>query len=452
MIGAEYSGNSMLYPLSLLDMSIDLALEFGADAADVVYSEHASTTVDCRNGALEKVSRSDTTRLSIRVFVGQKSATVTSSSTSSSILKELLENAVMIARHAPANADAILLQKEALAKDVRRDLDLYDSHTTSTAQLFEMASEMEDAALSVDGIEQTSLARAMAIATRTALRTTNGFAEEIGRTAFSSLCGAIACGPNNKVADHHSSTATHLADLDSPQHIGHQAATLAVSRLNGGFARTGYYPIVYAPRCASSLISAFSKAISGPAIARGMSFLQGKLGEQVFAPGVIIVDDPGIPRGLASRRVDGEGAPCRRMRFVDDGVLTQWATNAATASQLEVPVTGHGASLGQGVSFSNFYLDAGSISPEMLTSDIDFGLYVTNFLGQGVNLVSGHYSQAVSGFLIESGEITTPVKEATIVGDLSEMFRVLIPANDLELREQFNAPTVRIDGMLVSSA
>ena len=242
--------------------------------------------------------------------------------------------------------------------------------------------------------------------------------------------------------------------LESPDEIGRRAGERAVGRVNPGRIASGPMPVVFDPRVGASLLGHLSGAISGQAITRRTSFLLEALGTAVFAPGVEIADDPHRPRGLRSRAFDGEGLPVSPMALVQDGVLETWLLDSASARQLGLEPTGHaarGVGGAPGVSTSNLHMAAGHLSVQALTGDITRGIYVTELIGMGVNGVTGDYSRGAAGFLIENGEITRPVAELTIAGNLKDMFRALTPANDLEFRYATNVPTIRIDGMTVAS-
>src|SRR3546814_568453 len=194
-------------------------------------------------------------------------------------------------------------------------------------------------------------------------------------------------------------------------------------------------------------------AISGPSIARGTSFLKDKLDRQVVAKGITIVDDPHRPHGLASKPFDGEGLANRRMNIIDDGRLTTWVLDLSSARQLGLESTGHaarGTSSPPSPSTSNLYMEPGRLSPAELMADIQDGFYVTSLMGMGINGVTGDYSRGASGFRIEKGELTTPISEATVAGNLKDMFLNLTPADDLVFKYGANAPTLRIDGMTLA--
>jgi PmbA protein len=253
--------------------------------------------------------------------------------------------------------------------------------------------------------------------------------------------------------DYDYSSTAHAADLDTPEKIGHTAGERAVERLNPRKATTGRVPVVFDQRVAGSLINHLAGAINGAAIARKTSFLMDKLGEQIFAPGIRIIDDPLRKRGQRSRPFDGEGVGGRRLTVIDDGRLTTWFLDCATARELGHETTGHAA---RGVSSSpspsptNLHLEAGALSPDELIADIAEGFYVTDLIGSGANIVTGDYSRGAAGFWIEKGKRSYPVSEVTIAGHLKDIFRTLTPANNLEFRFGTNAPTVRIEGLTVA--
>jgi PmbA protein len=214
-------------------------------------------------------------------------------------------------------------------------------------------------------------------------------------------------------------------------------------------------PVVFHPDEAAGLIGHFAGAISGAAIARGVSFLKDRFGQSVFAPGINIVDDPHRMRGLRSKPFDGEGIANSRRSLIEDGRLTTWLLDCASARQLNLETTGH-AARGTGgppsPSATNLYLEAGKLSVKELIADIRQGFYVTELMGMGVNSVTGDYSRGAAGFWIENGEIAFAVSEVTIAGNLKDMFARLVPANDLEFRHGMNAPTVRIDGLTLAGS
>jgi PmbA protein len=237
--------------------------------------------------------------------------------------------------------------------------------------------------------------------------------------------------------------------------VGRNAGQFAVQRLNPKKAPSARLPVIYDRRVSGGLIGHLAGAINGRAVARGTSFLKDKMGAQIFANGIRILDNPLRKRGLGSRPFDAEGLPTRRYAVIDDGVLTTWLLDLAAARQLKLKPTGHAARGTSGPpspTTSNFYLEKGKLSPDELMADIKSGLYITDLIGFGVNGVTGDYSRGASGFWIENGKRAWPVSGLTIAGNLQDMFLNLTPANDLQFKSSTNAPTVRIDGMTIAGS
>jgi PmbA protein len=285
------------------------------------------------------------------------------------------------------------------------------------------------------------------------LVTSHGFKGAYLGSRYGVSMTAIAGEGTAMERDYDYSSTLHAADLDKPEKVGKTAGERAVERLNPLKAATGKVPVVFDRRIAGSLIGSLAGAINGAAIARKTSFLMEKLGQQVFAKGIRIFDDPLRKRGQRSRPFDGEGVAGRKLALVDDGVLMTWLLDSATARELGMQTTGHasrGVSSSPSPGATNLYLEAGASSPDALIADIEQGFYVTDLIGSGTNIVTGDYSRGASGFWIEKGKRTYPVSEVTIAGHLIDVFRSLTPANDLEFRHGTNAPTVRVEGLTVA--
>ncbi|EIZ80969.1 PmbA protein [Novosphingobium sp. Rr 2-17] len=438
------------------DRAMDLvarATRAGADAADVVYGSSSSEGIQMRLGQLEDVERSESEHIGLRVFAGSRSASIGSSDLSVEALDELAARAIDMARAAPEDAYAGLAPQELLSLGPWPDLDLVDADEPSPAQLRAMAEETEDAARSVAGVSNSDGASAAAGQGVFALATSHGFCGGYGSTSRTVGASVLAGEGADKQRDSAWRSARHGADLPPPAEIGRLAGERAVARLGTGKMKGGALPVVFDPRAGGSLIGHLLGAIAGSAIARRSSFLLGRDGEQVFAPGIAIIDEPHRQRGMRSRLFDGEGLPVASRHLVEDGRLTGWLLDSATARQLGLAPTGHAARHGggaPGVSASNVHLQAGPLSPAELMADIRDGIYVTELIGQGVNGVTGDYSRGATGFRIVNGEIAGPIAEFTVAGNLLAMFAEITPANDLEWHRALNVPTLRVDGMTVA--
>ena len=436
--------------LNFLDDVLKSAKKSGADKVDVALSESRNTVVKCRNGALENTGRSESISMSLRVFVGRRVASMTCSNFDQSSVNALIDQAIAIAKLAPESPYADIVGPDALATDTGQDLELWDNTPLDSAALFETAKTLEEAALSVKGVEQCRGAMAGAGDSSFGLLTSNGFSGLIRQTGFARSCSAVAADENGKEVGFDMSFAAFVSDLSDAYEIGKMAGERAAGKLGGRKIKTGQFPVVFAPRQSNAFVNVFAGLISGPAVASGMTFLKDNLGERIFSDGIHIIDDPHIKRAQGSRNFDGEGVATRKTNLIDNGALTQWMLDSSSAKQLGMEVTGHARPLGNGVGPSNLYMAAGSLPADKLIEDIKFGFYVTDVMGRGANRLTGTFSQGAAGFLIENGKITTPVKEATIAGTLKDMFLEMTPAGDLTFKYKTNAPTLRIDCLTVS--
>ena len=432
---------------------IERARRAGADAADAVISANMSESVQVRLGKLEDGERSESEHISLRAFVGQRSASIGSSDLSDSALDELAARAVAMARLAPEDPYAGLAPQEMLSKGPFADLDSLDPAEPSPAALRATAEAAEDAARAVSGVTNSEGGSAGAGYGLFALATSHGFAGAYATTSRSLSASVVAGEGSGMQRDYAWRSTRHGADLPTPEYIGRQAGDRAVARLGPGRVKSGQMPIVFDPRVGGSLIGHLVGAMAGTSIARRSSFLLDRLDEALFDSAVIIADDPLRPRGLRSHPFDGEGLAVAPRNLVEHGRITGWLMDSASARQLGLTPTGH-ASRGHGgapgVGTGNVHLAAGSVSPAALMADIKDGIYVTELIGMGVNGVTGDYSRGASGYRIVGGEIAGPVAEFTIAGNLLEMFRALTPADDLEWHRMVNVPTVRVDGMMVA--
>ncbi|WP_424419965.1 TldD/PmbA family protein [Parvibaculum sp.] len=434
-------------------MLVERALKAGAEAAEAIVFEGQSLGVSWRLGKLEDVERSEGRDVGLRVFIGNRQAVVSTTDLSERSLGPLVERAVAMARVAPEDPYAGLADPDLLASSWP-DLEIDDPVAPPTAEaLAASAAEAEEAALAVKGVTNSGGAGAQWGRSGMALVTSGGFSGAYSGTSFSVSCSVLAGEGTRMERDYDYSSARHLADLDAPARIGRSAGERAVRRLDPRKVRSQAVPIVYDPRVSAGLVGHFAGAISGAAITRKTSFLQHAMGKPVFAPGIEIVDDPHRKRGLRSKPFDGEGVRNRAMKLIEDGTLTTWLLDTASARQLGLRSTGHAARGAGGPpspSTTNLYMAPGALSPEALIADIPQGLYVTELIGMGVNGVTGDYSRGASGFWIENGKIGFPVSEITVAGNLKEMFLHMTPANDLVFRYATNAPTILVEGMTVA--
>ena len=441
-------------PQAILAALLEGARKAGADAADALYVEGVSSSVSYRLGKLEDMERAENYDLGLRVFVGQRIAFVSSTDFSADALAVLPGRAVAMAKLAPEDRFAGLAPQDRLAKNIPK-LDLEDAQEPSAETLIERARTVEGAALAVKGVTNSEGGGASFSRSAVALATSTGFYGRYAGTSHSIGVAVLAGTGTGMERDYDHASARHTSDLRGAEEIGRKAGEKAVKRLNPRSMPSQAIPVVFHPDEAAGLLGHFAGAISGAAIARGVSFLKDRLGQPVFANGVRVMDDPHRRRGLRSKPFDGEGVANQPIALIDGGKLTTWLLDCASARQLGLQTTGH-AARGTGgppsPSTTNLYLEAGRLSPAELMADIRQGFYVTELMGMGVNGVTGDYSRGAAGFWIENGQIAFPVSEVTIAGNLKDMFASLTPASDLEFRHGTNSPTVRIEGMTLAGA
>jgi PmbA protein len=438
---------------ALLHDLVQSALRAGADAAEAVTAEISSLSVGVRLGELEEVEREERRDLGLRVFVGRRQAVVSSSDLSPAVQARLVERAVAMARLAPEDPYCGLAPKDRLAKGAGPDLQLYDAAEVSPEALERMAQAGEAAARAVEGVSNSEGGSASWSTAAGRIVTSDGFSGFSQASGFSISASAIAEDENGMERGGDGRSTRHLTDLPTPEAIGTEAGRRAISRLGARKIDSCTAAVIFENRGATQVLSPFVGAISGAAVARGVSFLKDKLGAAVFAPGVRISDDPLRVRGLGSAYFDDEGVRTVRRNLVEDGVLTTWLLNTGTAKQLGMETTGHasrGLADAPGVSTHNFTLEPGTASPEELMRQAGKGLFVTSMFGPSLNNNTGDWSAGVSGFWFENGELAYPVTEITVAGNLIELYARMIPGNDLEIRGSSNAPSLLIDGLAVA--
>ncbi|TNE59536.1 MAG: TldD/PmbA family protein [Alphaproteobacteria bacterium] len=454
MANAAPGALSQSEKISLAEDLIKAAAQKGADAADALIYDSQALSSSVRLGKLENSERSEARDLGLRVIVGARQASVSTTDFSREGLKALAERAVAMARLAPEDPYCGLADTELLADQVM-DLELADKVEPEAGQLIDEALAAEQAARDVEGVSNSLGAGAGWGRAEVAYVASNGFCGSYISTSHSLSCAALAGEGTGMERDSDGHSVRHLEDRDSAQAIGRSAGERAVAKLGPRKVASQAAPVVFSPRVSMTLLGAFAGAINGNAIARGTSFLRQEMGKAVFSADLCLIDDPHIKRGRGSRYFDGEGVATQKRVLVEDGQLTTWLLNTSAARQLDLTTTGHGArGTGgpPGISTSNLYMAPGKISPEALIGDIDQGLFVTGLIGQGTNLITGDYSRGANGFWIENGEIAYPVSEITIASNLKDMFLNMTAADDLEFRYGTNAPTLRVEGMTIAGA
>ena len=436
--------------------ALDAAKQAGADAADVVAVSGDSLSIEVLNGALEHAERAEGTDLGLRVLVGAKQAVISSSDSRDAAITAMAERAVAMAAVAPDDPYCGLAQADQLATSWdAAALDLADSTEADPAALQDVALAAEAAAASVTGVSKVQSAGAGWSGTDIWLATSNGFSAGYRRTGWSTSAVAISGEGLSMERDYCGESRAYRSDLPGADEIGLLAGERAVVRAGSRQPPTGTYPVVFDERISSSLIGHLIAAINGSMIARGSSWLKDAMGTAVLPDGMDLVEDPTRPRISGSRPFDGEGLPVARRNLVQNGVLQGWTLDLATGRQLGMPSTGNasrGTSAPPAPSTGNLELTQGDVTPDDLVRDMGTGLLVTSMIGSTINPTTGDYSRGASGFWVENGAISHPVNECTIAGNLRDMLRRIIPANDARTHLSRVVPSLLIEGMTVAGS
>lgn len=438
---------------SLLQDVVAAALKAGADGAEAVGAERQSLSVTVRKGELEEVEREESRDLGLRVFVGQRQASVSGSDISAEARAKLVERVVAMARLAPEDPYVGFAPQERLARGPLPDLDIYDPTEVDAVELEAGARIAEAATLQVPGVTNTDGGSGSWSSGQWRLVTSEGFSGLHRASSFSLSVSAIAGEGSAMERGGESRSMRHREDLPDAAFIGSEAGRRAVERLGARKIDSCTAPVIFENRLAASLISPLVGAIAGPSIARGNSFLKDKLHQPLFAKSVTISDLPHRRRGLGSSPFDDEGVANGDVDIIDQGVLTTWLLNSASARQLGMQTTGH-ASRGlagpPGVGPSNLTVRPGDRSLKQLMADAGDGLLVTSMFGPSLNGNTGDWSIGVSGMWFENGEPAYPVTEITVAGNLIDIYARVVVGSDLEIRGSTNSPSLLVDALAIA--
>ena len=453
-------------PADLKQLASDVvakALKAGATDAEAVVYEGDEFSALVRLGQVETLKESGSRAVGLRVFIGQRTASTSSSDFSGESIQRLVEGAVTLAKITSEDPFAGLPEAHEFGK-LEGDLRLYfdDVNEMPPAERIEIARRTEAAAMAYDTRIQNSGGGDFDTATsHKILVNSRGFIGEYSRSYCGFSTQPIAQDEKGGMQRNYwFSAARTVKKLESPEEIGQEAARRTLQRLGARQVKTQKAPVVFSPEIAKSIIGNIFEAANGDSIYRNASFLSGLLGEQIAGGNITVIDDgtlvfDGIG-GFGTRPFDGEGLPTRRTVLVERGVLKSYVMNTYTARKLGMQSTGNasrGLAGNPGIGAGNFYLEPGTLTPEQIVGDVKSGLYVTETMGFGVNLVTGDYSQGASGMWIENGEMAFPVEEITIAGNLKDMYKNIVAiGNDLVFRGASAAPTIRVEGMMIAGS
>ncbi|GAB1723581.1 MAG: TldD/PmbA family protein [Nitrospira sp. CR1.1] len=426
----------------------------GATAADVMVADGETLSVQVRMGAVDRLTKAREKRLGLRVFFGQRSASASTSDFSRGSLERFVEETCALAQAVVEDPVSGLPEPGQLATEFP-ELHIHDSTTLQTDEQIALALRAEHAAFAADSrITNSEGGECDSSSGRIVLANSHGFHGQYANSSFSLSVSPIASDAAGMQRDYWYGVNRAFAKLESPEAIGQEATRRTVRKLGARKAATGRVPVIFDPEVAGSLLSHLCSALSGYALYKGASFLIGQLGQQIAPDFVTIYDDGRMPGGLGTRPFDGEGLPTRKQAVVERGRLTSYLLDTYSGKKLGLPSTGNAArSIGESPSAgpTNFYMVPGMTRAEDILTSVKQGLYVTDLIGFGINMVTGDYSRGASGFWIENGELAYPVEEITIASNLKQMYSTIETiGSDLVFRGRIASPTVKIAEMMVA--
>tara|TARA_B000000441_G_scaffold121842_1_gene97220 strand:- start:1004 stop:2338 length:1335 start_codon:yes stop_codon:yes gene_type:complete len=434
----------------LAEEVIEKSLLKGADFSDVVIFENTSRNISCRLGKIEEIEQSETQVLGLRTFIGKKNAITSTNNFNKDSISETIDRVIEMTKLTPEDPIPELAHETSTKIP---DLDLYDTTDLNADRLKEIALDIENNSLEVKGINNSNGASTSQSKSSIYLATSAGFSNGYKKSNFSSSCSVIAGSDNNMQTDYDFDSKVFFSDLKRPSEIGKKAAENTLSKCNPKKIKTCKLDVVFHPRVARTILAHFASLVNGSSIVRGSSFLKEKLNHKIFHDEINIIDNPLIVRGLSSKPFDDEGCSMSELSLVKNGVLKNWLLDTTTSKQLSMTSNSRasrGVSSPPTPSHTNLFIDNGNKSTEQILSEVNNGFYVTDLIGQGVNLITGDYSRGASGFKIENGKISFPINEVTIADNLNNMFKKILISNDLEFLYSINSPTLAIEGMTIA--
>ena len=412
------------------------------DGVQIIVKSSNSVSIQTRNVKLENIERSKNFKIDLTVFKEKKTTNISASNIEKVEPLDLLQKAKDMVLSLPEDIYSGLPDKDNYPSKIP-NLDLEDTNVVSEKSLLNKALTAEETMLKNKNITNTEGSNLSTALVENKTYSSNGFIASYKKTFNSISAVAIAGKDTNMQRDYEYASSIYYNDLPDPEYIGRKAAERAFSRLNSKKIKSCNLDVIFEPRIAKSIISSFANCSTGSAIARGTSFLIGQKGKKIFKDEVNILNQPHQKRGIGSTPYDFNGVKNNDLFIVNDGKLENYFLTTRSARQLKLQPNGNSAP-------HNLTLQSGKTSPQELISNIKKGFYVTEMLGMSFNPINGDYSRGAAGFLIENGELTYPVSEVTIAGNMSDMIKNLTPANDLKLEDNINAPTILIENMTLA--
>ena len=432
-----------LFLNNLGEYCIDELKKIGSTSSEVIVAHSISDDMLQRNGKIEEVIRSEDISIGLTVYIGERKSSISTSILTKNNIQQAIVRCYEMAKNTPEDKYCGLPESHNIEKD-QVDLDLFDDSIISFETKKDYISQCEAEALEQKRIVNSNGVSFTEAKSNFILKNSNGFSNGQKSSIFSISCDVVAKENGSMERDYEYSSKRFFCDLMKPKLIGKIAAERASARLSPKKIESFNGPVVFEPRVSSSFLSHLISSISGHNLARKVSFINGDIGEILFKEGINVIDDPLIKKGLGSRNFDSEGVNCKKLELIKNGKLNQIILDTYSGKMLNKKSNGRCGGT------TNCYFENGNLTKTDLIKDIRKGVYITELFGSGFNSVTGDFSKGGSGFLIENGEVTYPISEITVAGNIKNMFKEIILANDLEFKSRINSPTIRIDNISIA--
>ena len=432
-----------LFLNNLGEYCIDELKKIGSTSSEVIVAHSISDDMLQRNGKIEEVTRSEDISIGLTAYIGERKSSISISNLTKNNIQQAIIRCYEMAKNTPKDKYSGLPENHDIEKD-QVDLDLFDDSIISFETKKDYISQCEAEALEQKKIVNSNGVSFTEAKSNFILKNSNGFSNGQKSSIFSISCDVVAKENESMERDYEYSSKRFFCDLMKPKLIGKIAAERASARLSPKKIESFNGPVVFEPRVSSSFLSHLISSISGHNLARKVSFINGDIGEILFKEGINVIDDPLIKKGLGSRNFDSEGVNCKKLELIKNGKLNQIILDTYSSKMLNKKSNGRCGGT------TNCYFENGNLTKTDLIKDIRKGVYITELFGSGFNSVTGDFSKGGSGFLIENGEITYPISEITVAGNIKNMFKEIILANDLEFKSRINSPTIRIDNISIA--
>ena len=432
-----------LFLSNLGEYCIDELKRIGSTSSEVIVAHSISDDMLQRNGKIEEVTRSEDISIGLTAYIGERKSSISTSNLTKNNIQQAIIRCYEMAKNTPEDKYCGLPENHNIEKD-QVDLDLFDDSIISFETKKDYISQCEAEALEQKRIVNSNGVSFTEAKSNFILKNSNGFSNGQKSSIFSISCDVVAKENGSMERDYDYSSKRFFCDLMKPKLIGKVAAERASARLSPKKIDSFNGPVVFEPRVSSSFLSHLISSISGHNLARKVSFINGDIGEILFKEGINVIDDPLIKKGLGSRNFDSEGVNCKKLELIKNGKLNQIILDTYSGKMLNKKSNGRCGGT------TNCYFENGNLTKTDLIKDIRKGVYITELFGSGFNSVTGDFSKGGSGFLIENGEVTYPISEITVAGNIKNMFKEIILANDLEFKSRINSPTIRIDNISIA--